>query len=64
MADRVALVTGGGGGIGRAIAQALGADGCAVAAADLSESSAAATVEALAADSGRGLAVAMDITDA
>ena len=63
MADRVALVTGGGGGIGRAIAQALAADGRAVAVADLSESSAAATVEVLAADGGRGLAVPMDITD-
>ena len=64
MADRVALVTGGGGGIGSAIAQALAADGRAVAVADLSESSAAATVEALTADGGRGLAVPMDITDA
>jgi len=64
MADRVALVTGGGGGIGRAIAQALAADGRAVAVADLSESSAAATVEALTADGGRELAVPMDITDA
>jgi len=64
MADRVALVTGGGGGIGSAIAQALAADGRAVAVADLSESSAAATVEALTTDGGRGLAVPMDITDA
>src|SRR5437588_2370928 len=64
MAHRVALVTGGGGGIGRAIAQALAADGRAVAVADLSESSAAATVEALTTDGGRGLAVPMDITDA
>jgi 2-hydroxycyclohexanecarboxyl-CoA dehydrogenase len=64
MADRVALVTGGGGGIGRAIARALAADGRRVAAADLSEDAARATVGELGTSGGRAIAVHMDVTDA
>ncbi|TMM10808.1 MAG: SDR family oxidoreductase [Actinobacteria bacterium] len=57
------LVTGGGGGIGRAISLALAADGRAVAVADLREDAAAAVAEEVERASGTALAVALDVTD-
>ena len=63
LAERIALVTGGGGGIGRAISLALAADGRAVAVADLREDAAAAVAEEVERASGTALAVALDVTD-
>jgi NAD(P)-dependent dehydrogenase (short-subunit alcohol dehydrogenase family) len=56
---RVALLTGGGGGIGRACAQALAQAGAHVAVADIDEAAARKT----AADIGRGEAHRLDVTD-
>src|SRR5215211_317877 len=58
MAQRVAMVTGGARGIGRAIALALAADGRRVAVADLLEEEAQATAAAAG-----GIAVRLDVTD-
>jgi 2-hydroxycyclohexanecarboxyl-CoA dehydrogenase len=58
---RVALVTGGGGGIGRSVALALARDGCAVAVADLDAPRAQAVADEA---GGAAFAVAMDVTDA
>ena len=63
LAERITLVTGGGGGIGRAISLALAADGRAVAVADLREDAAAAVAEEVERASGTALAVALDVTD-
>jgi 2-hydroxycyclohexanecarboxyl-CoA dehydrogenase len=63
LAERLALVTGGGGGIGRAVSLALAADGRAVAVADLHPEAAARTVAALEQAGGKGLAVELDVTD-
>jgi 2-hydroxycyclohexanecarboxyl-CoA dehydrogenase len=60
MAERVAMVTGGARGIGRAIALALAADGRAVAVADLLEEEAGATAAAI---GGSALATRLDVTD-
>src|ERR671931_183414 len=60
MAERVALVTGGARGIGRAIALALAADGRAVAVGDLLEDEAAETAGAI---EGKATAVPLDVTD-
>jgi 2-hydroxycyclohexanecarboxyl-CoA dehydrogenase len=60
MPDRVALVTGGGGGIGAAIARALAADGCSVAVTDLRVEAASEVASTL---DGRAVAVEMDVTD-
>jgi 3-oxoacyl-[acyl-carrier protein] reductase len=61
--QRIAIVTGGGRGIGRASALRLAADGHAVAVIDLTEESAAKTADQIAAEGGRSLAVAINVAD-
>lgn len=63
MTERVALVTGGGGGIGRAVSLALAADGRALAIGDLRTDAAEATAEAVEAGAGRAIAVTLDVAD-
>ncbi|MCC6438482.1 MAG: SDR family oxidoreductase [Acidimicrobiales bacterium] len=62
MTERVALVTGGGRGIGREICLALARDERKVAVADLREPEAAETVALITAAGGTAIAVAMDVT--
>ena len=63
MSDRVAVVTGGNRGIGRAIAVALAADGFAVAVTARDPATAADTVAAIEAGGGTALALACDVAD-
>ncbi len=63
MTDRVALVTGGGRGIGREICLGLAADGRRVAVADLRADEAATTVGLVEAAGGSAIAVEMDVSD-
>ena len=63
MTPRIALVTGGARGIGRAISLELAAAGCAVAVADLLVDQAQDVAAAIEAAGGRATAVAADITD-
>jgi 2-hydroxycyclohexanecarboxyl-CoA dehydrogenase len=63
MSERVALVTGGARGIGRAICLALAADGRSVAVADVRVSEAAETAAAVEALGRRAAAVELDVTD-
>jgi 2-hydroxycyclohexanecarboxyl-CoA dehydrogenase len=62
MTQRVAVVTGGGRGIGRQIALALAADERAVAVADLRRAEASETTAAITSAGGRAIAVPMDVT--
>jgi NAD(P)-dependent dehydrogenase (short-subunit alcohol dehydrogenase family) len=61
---RVAVVTGGGSGIGRGIALTLGAEGMAVAVADIQESRAGAVAAEIQAAGGRAIAIGVDVTSA
>lgn len=63
MSERVALVTGGARGIGRAICAELSADGRSVAVADLRVDEAAETAAAVSAAGGRAVAVELDVSD-
>lgn len=62
VAGTVALVTGGGSGIGRAACQRLAQDGAAVAVVDLNGETAARTVALIEAAGGRAIAVTADIS--
>jgi NAD(P)-dependent dehydrogenase (short-subunit alcohol dehydrogenase family) len=64
LADKVAVITGGGSGLGRASALRFSAEGARVAIADLSLEAAEETVELVEKDGGQALAVAMDVADA
>lgn len=61
---RVAVVTGGGSGIGRGIALALGAEGMTVAVADVRRSSAEAVAAEIASAGGSAVAIGVDVTSA
>lgn len=61
MEQRIALVTGGARGIGKAIVEAPARDGMFVAVGDLLADTAEETVAAITADGGRGAALALDV---
>lgn len=61
---RVAIVTGGGSGLGRAICRRLGAEGAKIVVADINPDGANETVELLAAEGSEGWAVVCDVTNA
>jgi 3alpha(or 20beta)-hydroxysteroid dehydrogenase len=61
LAGKVALVTGGGGGMGGAQARLFASEGAAVGVADLFADKAQAVVETIVADGGRALAVPLDV---
>jgi 2-hydroxycyclohexanecarboxyl-CoA dehydrogenase len=63
LAGKVAVVTGGASGIGRAIVEALAREGARVAVLDLNEAGARDTVAALERAGGKGSAYRVDITD-
>ena len=60
---RVAIVTGGGSGIGAAVSRRLAADGAAVAVFDLDGASATAIASSIEAEGGNAIAVACDVAD-
>jgi 3-oxoacyl-[acyl-carrier protein] reductase len=63
ISGKTALVLGGGGGLGGAIAQALAAEGAAVAVADISPQAAEGTVEAVADAGGKAVPLEWDLAD-
>ena len=60
---RTVIVTGAGGGLGRAFARAFGRAGYGVVVADIDESAAAATVRELDGDGSRAMTAVVDVTD-
>lgn len=63
LTDRVALITGGSQGIGKATAQRFARAGAVVVVADVNEDAGAETVEAIEADGGSASFVAVDVSD-
>jgi len=63
LSDQVAIVTGGGGGLGRAFAQALSSSGAKVIVADFNEAAASASAQALREEGGEAEAFAVDVTN-
>src|SRR5438876_9652897 len=63
LVGKIAIVTGGARGIGRAYAQGLAREGMAVLIADLLEDEGAQTVKAIEADGGRAIFRRVDVTD-
>ena len=61
--DRVAIITGGANGIGKACARRLSEDGCNVVIADMDSASGQALAEELGADKGKALFVQCDVSD-
>ena len=64
LANKIALITGAGSGMGRATAEVFAAVGAHVAVTDFNETSAKATADAIAAQGGSAKAWALDVTDA
>ena len=63
MGDRVAIVTGGANGIGKACARRLSEDGCQVVIADIDQAAGEALADELGADKGKALFVSCDVSD-
>jgi len=63
LSGKVAVVTGGGSGIGRAVALRFAADGAAVLVADVNEKAAALVAEEISSGGGRAIPVAVDVSD-
>ena len=63
LAGKAAVVTGGGSGIGRAVARRFAAEGAAVAVADIAAERAEAVAAEIQAEGGRAFAMGVDVTD-
>ena len=63
MGDRVAIVTGGANGIGKACARRLSEDGCHVVIADIDSNAGQALAEELGSDKGKALFVSCNVAD-
>jgi glucose 1-dehydrogenase len=64
LSGRVAFVTGGGSGIGRAVARRLAAEGACIGVVDIVADAAAETARSIEADGGRAVALTADVSDA